>query len=343
MSVRIFLAVLFLHLSCVANAQGYAGLGTTADGFAVPDPNYTLSFPRDDGAHPEFRVEWWYLTANLKDDFGRDYGIQWTLFRTAGRPEAGEGWSSPQIWMGHAAATSSDLHHSNEIFSRGAIGQAGAQAQPFEAWIDDWTLRADPDHPGDMIVNAGGDRFSFRLNLSGNTGRVLHGANGFSVKSPLGQSSHYYSLPFLDARGTLELEGESFQVSGDAWLDREWSSQPLSSDQTGWDWVGLKFDDGRRLMAARVRGNGPDFHFGTLINKEGDVIELSNEELTIRPMSEGIPPTRLSIEVPKLQIAVAVKALNPSAFTGNLFPYWEGPVQVSGSHSGRGYLEMTGY
>jgi len=26
-----------------------------------------------------------------------------------------------------------------------------------------------------------------------------------------------------------------------------------------------------------------------------------------------------------------------------MFPYWEGPVFATGSHEGRGYLEMTGY
>nr|NIL95712.1 iron ABC transporter permease [Planctomycetales bacterium]NIP68225.1 iron ABC transporter permease [Planctomycetales bacterium] len=42
-------------------------------------------------------------------------------------------------------------------------------------------------------------------------------------------------------------------------------------------------------------------------------------------------------------VSVEVTALNPNSWMATLIPYWEGPVKVSGSHNGRGYLEMTGY
>src|SRR5215469_6437403 len=125
-----------------ALAQSYAGLGTAADGYAKVTPGRAFSFPADHGPHPDFRIEWWYLTANLKDAAGAAYGAQWTLFRQALAPGAQrEGWANQQIWMAHAAVTRADAHFSAETFARGGVGQAGATAEPFRAWIDSWAMR----------------------------------------------------------------------------------------------------------------------------------------------------------------------------------------------------------
>src|ERR1700712_2048131 len=123
-------------------AQGFAGLGESANGFEVVVPGKAFSFPGDHGPHPAFRIEWWYVTANLKDSSGTAYGAQWTLFRqavAAGGPP--EGWANQQIWMGHAAVTRADTHRYAETFARGGIGQAGVEAKPFRAWIDSWEMR----------------------------------------------------------------------------------------------------------------------------------------------------------------------------------------------------------
>ena len=63
-----------LALARRAGAQGYAGLGATADGFTKVTPGKTFTFPADHGPHPEFRIEWWYLTANLVDSSGAACG-----------------------------------------------------------------------------------------------------------------------------------------------------------------------------------------------------------------------------------------------------------------------------
>ena len=123
-------------------AQGFAGLGQGAEGFATVVPGKVFSFPADHGPHPDFRIEWWYVTANLGDAGGAAYGVQWTLFRQAVRPGAqDEGWASQQIWMGHAAVTRADTHRSGETFARGGVGQAGVETNPFQAWIDYWQMR----------------------------------------------------------------------------------------------------------------------------------------------------------------------------------------------------------
>ena len=111
-------------------------------GFASVIPGRIFSFPADLGPHPDYRIEWWYVTANLADSTGVAYGAQWTLFRQASRPGAQQqGWASQQIWMGHAAVTRADTHRFSETFARGGVGQAGVEAKPYQAWIDSWQMR----------------------------------------------------------------------------------------------------------------------------------------------------------------------------------------------------------
>ena len=184
-------AVLFAFMPFAASAQGFAGLGTDADGFAVPERGYAFDFPTDHGAHPEYRIEWWYLTANMIGEDGTDYGLQWTLFRTALAPEAGEGWSAPQIWLGHAAVTTPSDHYVSERFARGGVGQAGAIAGPFEAWIDDWQMLGDWD---EMRLTASGTDFAYDVRLEANGPLIFQGNDGYSVKSAEGQASYYYCL-----------------------------------------------------------------------------------------------------------------------------------------------------
>src|SRR5271166_6150776 len=145
--VLVVLAALALVAAPAAFAEGvdkgFAGLGADAAGFEQATPGKPLVFPRDFGAHPLFRTEWWYLTANLEDASGASYGVQWTLFRQASAPgDERQGWENQNIWMGHAAVTNATEHLFAEIFARGGIGQAGVTAEPFRAWIDDWTLAA---------------------------------------------------------------------------------------------------------------------------------------------------------------------------------------------------------
>src|SRR4029450_1936793 len=132
-----------LALGGVVRAQGFAGLDEKADGFARVTPARTFSFPADHGPHPEFRIEWWYVTANLRDAAGQAPGAQWTLFRQALQPgTALEGWATQQVWMAHAAVTRADTHRATETYARGGVGQAGVEAAPFRAWIDAWQMRA---------------------------------------------------------------------------------------------------------------------------------------------------------------------------------------------------------
>ncbi|MEM1429166.1 MAG: lipocalin-like domain-containing protein [Pseudomonadota bacterium] len=348
-----------------ALGQGFAGLGTDADGFAVPTRGVPLSFPQDHGPHPAYRIEWWYLTANLTTSDGREGGIQWTLFRAALDPggDLGDGWRSSQIWLGHAGLTLPGRHRYAERLGRGGIGQAGVRAAPFAAWIDDWAL-ADPAAPlppetaafaatGDALdrltVRAAGTDFAYELGLRAEGPLVLQGDAGYSVKSPAGQASYYYSQPFFRVEGRLLFPDTAVDVRGQGWLDREWSSQPLAETQDGWDWVSLHLVTGEKMMGFRLRDRaGPPFTSATHIAPDGTETPYSDGALTLTPLATAevagrAVPVRWRAHLPAKGIDVTLTALEPQSWMGTATPYWEGPIRIEGSHGGRGYLEMTGY
>jgi predicted secreted hydrolase len=345
-------AMLLAAMATGAVAQGFAGMGQAVDGFATPDPAYRFSFPADHGAHPDFRIEWWYLTTTLTGPDGTEYGAQWTLFRTALAPGDAPGFASPQLWMGHAAVTTPDAHLFAERLGRGGVGQAGVMASPFAAWIDDWQMVSRADAGMDALsavdVTAGGEGFSYALSLQATGPIVAQGVQGYSVKSAAGQASHYYSQPFYTVAGTITVGADTIPVTGQAWLDREWSSQPLAADQTGWDWFSLMFDDGARLMGFRLRDAGEGYTSATWIDADGTATPMPPGALRVTPLrSESVAgrdmPVDWRVELPQRAVDVTVAALNDQAFMATTVPYWEGPIHISGSHTGRGYLEMTGY
>lgn len=333
-------------------AQGFAGLGQAAGEFQAVARGHPLEFPRDHGAHDGYRIEWWYITANLTDDADRQWGAQWTLFRSALRPEVQtDGWTSSNVWMGHIALTTPWSHNFAESFARGGIGQAGVQAQPFKAWIDNWLIEATcSEGISELRLEADAEGFGYELQLRSEGPLVLHGEQGYSEKSGEGQASYYYSQPFYEASGVVTLDGESFAVNGRAWLDREWSSQPLSARQEGWDWFSLHLGDEYKLMLFQVRhDSGEHYRAGTLIATDGSTQSLQPEQIFIEAQAFSHQqngkqvPTSWQVRVPDFNIHLTIDAIEPQAWMSTTFPYWEGPVTVQGSFNGLGYLEMTGY
>src|SRR3979490_363037 len=337
-----------------ALAQGFAGLGVDADGFAPVTPGRIFAFPADHGPHPEFRVEWWYLTANLVDASGVAYGAQWTLFRQATKPGAQqEGWAHQQIWMGHAAVTRADTHRFGEAFARGGIGQAGVEAKPFLAWIDSWEMRGS-GQTGDTTIaplelKASATDFAYALRLDAERPLVLQGNAGYSKKSERGQASYYYSQPYFKVTGRITIDDRPREITGQAWMDREWSSQPLASDQTGWDWFSLHLNSGEKLMLFRLRQtDGNNYCSGNWILPDGKTQQIASSDIHMTPKTSveiagRQIPVAWDIAIPRLALSIACVPLNARSWMGTSFPYWEGPISFGGSHSGVGYLEMTGY
>lgn len=352
-AVVVWLALLLLG-GCDQSApeqKGFAGMGDQALAYTPVVPGRVFSFPADHGAHDGFRIEWWYVTANLKDAQGNEFGVQWTLFRSALKPSAEQaGWASQTIWLGHAAVTSASVHHAAERYARGGVGQAGVRLAPFDAWIDDWRFASQAQDPlRDLQLSARDKDFAYQLHLTSSRPLVLQGDNGFSQKSETGQASYYYSQPFFQASGTLQIDGQTYTVSGPAWLDREWSSQPLTANQTGWDWFSLHLDSGEHVMLYRMRQkDGAPYLTGTWIAADGQTETLSSSQIQLTPQDTArvagrTMPVKWAIRIPDKHLDISLDALNRDAWMNLRIPYWEGPVHITGSHPGQGYLEMTGY
>ncbi len=147
----------------------------------------------------------------------------------------------------------------------------------------------------------------------------------------------------------MEIDGQRYAVSGPAWLDREWSSQPLTANQTGWDWFSLHLDNGEHLMLYRMRHkDGAPYLTGTWIDAQGQAQTLHAGEISLVPQETAkvagrSMPVGWAIKIPSKQLDITLHALNPNAWMNLRIPYWEGPVRLRGSQGGTGYLEMTGY
>src|SRR5580700_8798919 len=309
-------ALLLMSAQKAARAQGFAGLGMNGQGFAPVVPGQKLVFPADHGPHPNFRIEWWYVTANLTDATGSSYGAQWTLFRQAMSPGVQQqGWANQQIWMGHAAVTRADTHRFSETFARGGVGQADVEATPFRAWIDAWQMRGGAEMNNDTLspleLNAAGADFFYTLRLEANHPLVLQGEDGYSVKSEQGQASYYYSQPYFKAAGHITIDDRPIEVTGQAWMDREWSSQPLASDQTGWDWLSLHFNSGEKLMLFRLRQtDGKNYVSGKWFLPDGNARQIASTDITMTPRNlTGIEgrniPTTWDIAIPALALTIS--------------------------------------
>jgi predicted secreted hydrolase len=330
-------------------------------------------FPQDHGAHPDFRTEWWYLTGNLDDPEGDRFGFQFTLFRTAlepGVPRSPSSWATNQVYMAHFALTdgSEGAFRSFERFARGAQGLAGAEAEPFRVWLEDWVLqslgRVGPDRdlargifPLRLQASEGG--FGVDLELRSEKPVVLQGDRGLSQKGEKrGNASYYYSFTRLTAEGMLALGDKRVPVRGTAWLDREWSTSVLSEDQVGWDWFALQLSDGRDLMfyQLRRRDGSPDpFSSGVLVDGDGRTTRLQASQVSLDVLDDWISPldgtrypSRWRLAIPAEAIELEIVPLTADQELDLTFRYWEGSVSVSGisdnaALTGRGYAELTGY
>ena len=347
----LFIAILWLF-SCGKKQQNASSIGALSEpprGFRQAAPGMQIKLPQDMGAHPEYRLEWWYLTANLRSAEGEHFGVQWTLFRNGIKPgpyaEDQPGWYRNEIWLAHAALSRANDHRFADRAARGGTGQAGVTAQPFSAWIDHWQLESTDDHTWALRVD--GADFHYRLQIAPVQPVVLNGDRGFSAKSAEGGGSMYFSYPLTITGGEIEIDGKKFSVSGQGWFDREWSSQYLRADQQGWDWMALHLEDGRHLMAFRVRGE-EDFYSATLVSAEGGSQTLAMEDFSLQPMEYrttqfGDVPVVWQLRVPAAAIELQIQSWPGDYWNPGAMRYWEGPVEVNGSHTGEGYLEMTGY
>ncbi len=371
----VILLVTLLLLACRERpaAPPRASLSVASALHAADDRGYARAlgprefhFPADQGAHPEFRTEWWYYTGNLATSAGRPFGFQLTFFRSALAPPAGgparaSAWATRQAWLAHF--TVSDVRggtfHSFERWSRGALGLAGATQPPFRVWVKDWSAAGSGGEASPMQLTAAEGDTAIDLTLQPGKPPVLEGDHGLSRKGAgAGNASYYYSLTRMPAAGTVRLGGQRFAVSGTAWMDREWSTSSLSADEVGWDWFALQLSDGSELMLYRLRhadGSADPASSGTAIGAGGESRPLALAEFQIAgagtwrsPRGGARYPARWHVRVPGEGLDLEVRPRLADQELDAAIRYWEGAVEITGTRHGQmlqgeGYVELTGY
>jgi predicted secreted hydrolase len=328
-------------------------------------PGRVFQFPRDHGAHPEFKTEWWYYTGHLKSTEGETFGYQLTFFRVGLKKpdhQARSAWQADTVYFAHLAV--SDPHRGvftfREKAERGAMGLAGAKEGRLEVWIADWrlTFQGEEHH-----LQAQKDGVGLDLTLTPLKPPVFHGEGGYSRKAAAAEvASYYYSITRLATRGKLTLGDRTLQVTGTSWFDREFSSSQLAPNQKGWDWFSLQLSDGVDLMLYVMRlkdGSIDPASSGTLVDREGQARPLTLADFSIKttgnwksPHSNATYPSGWQVSLPQAgyTLSVAPTQADQELRTGGTSPiiYWEGEVTIQGTHhqqplTGQGYVELTGY
>jgi predicted secreted hydrolase len=337
-------------------------LGGNDSGYARANRVREFHFPRDYGAHPGFRHEWWYFTGNLTSVSGRKFGYELTIFRFALRPAPPQNqsaWATNQLYMAHLALTDPQAQHftSHERFSRGALGLAGARSAPFRVWLEDWSISTKRQGYFPWRLRAATGAMALDLELLPVKPLVLQGDRGLDRKSARGDASYYYSYTRLATSGRLRLDKQIFKVSGLSWLDREWSSGGLAPDQAGWDWFALQFDDGSDMMFYRLRkknGRTDPYSSGVWVAPDGGTIPLAHDAVVIKTLDYwdspygGRYPARWRLDIPARDCQITVAPVLADQELNLSVRYWEGAVHAWGACAGqpihgRGYVELTGY
>lgn len=329
------------------------------DGYPVVRPGSAFIFPADHGAHPAFRTEWWYATGWLRTASGREMGFQVTFFRTRPRPGTADNpsrFAPRQVLFAHAALSDPRVGHilHGEVAARTGFGLAEAATGDADIHIRDWRLARQAD--GRFSTHVGTGDFGLTLDFAPAQPPLLEGQGGYSRKGPRPeQASYYYSLPHLRVSGTAIRAGKVEAVTGEAWLDREWSSDYLAPDAVGWDWTGLNLEDGGALMAFRIRRKDGTqlWAGGSLRRADGGIVRFGPGDVRFDPVRRWRSPHTgavypveqlLRVRLPEgerrfvLAPLFADQELDGRA--GGMPVYWEGAVRTQG---GKGYLELTGY
>lgn len=334
----------------------------TEGGWAIAVPGYQITLPKDNYPHYDFRTEWWYFTGNLETADGRPFGYQVTFFRYGYRPPGSRQPVASRFVMNdvkfaHFAVTdvAADRFHFDGRVSRGAYGEAGFGDATRLAWIDDWEL----DLSNRFHLKAATKNYSIDLELTPVKSVVLQGQEGLSQKADgLGHASYYYSIPRLSTSGTIKIDSNTYVVSGTSWYDREWATNQLAPEQSGWNWFAIQLSDGSDLMLyqMRLKRGGADPHSsGKWIAPDGSSIDLDANDFKLKairtwvsPASKAGYPISWMLTIPKLDMELGIAPAIENQELNVAVVYWEGCIRLNGQHQGApvdgvGYMELTGY
>ena len=343
---------MFRPISCGILLLGCCSFAASVEPYRQAAPGYRYTFPRDHFEHPDFRTEWWYYTGNLRNSGGKRFGFELVFFRQGQRRGATENrsaWRIDDLYLAHLALTdiANKKFYKSRRLNRAGPGVAGARFSEQRLWNGNWSARWEGEK---QVLEATADEFHFRLDLKAVKPPVIHGVGGISQKSSgAGKASHYVSLPRLVVSGEITIGGAKHTVTGAAWMDHEWFTSQLADDQIGWDWFSVQLDNQTELMLFQLRrkdGSIDPYSAGTYVDSQGRARHLTHDDFSLTPLRRWKRyPVEWQIRVPSLGLSLEARAAVDDQELDDMtgLAYWEGAVTYSGSATGAGYLEMTGY
>ncbi len=189
-----------------------------------------------------------------------------------------------------------------------------------------------------------------------NQGHVL--ANmGNGVIPFYGEFQYQFSLPNLATTGTLTIDGETFEVAGTSWLDRQWGNAGPSVAHRKWTWLGMSLDNGDFISLWDMLEPGIEHAYATVLHPDGRLEIVAVEPVANgasafwkSPASGNTYPTHLEISIPQLNAQLTVEALVREQEIISTIPHankYEGACRVSGTLGGqpiggRAVLEQVG-
>lgn len=333
---------------------------SSAKDYTCAKPGYDYQLPKDLAAHPNYKIEWWYLTGHLKTKQGAEYGFQWTLFRNSLSPKAklGNAFDSNQIYFFHSALT--DLQKNKHSFfedrSRGFMGEAKVDLETLNHKIKNATIQM---KDGIIHLKNKTPLFAYDLKLKPEKPAVYHGKNNVSLKGPEPcNASQYISYTRLNVTGTLQTSLKKQKVTGTAWMDQEFSSSQLSKKAVGWDWFSIQMNNNTELMLYFLRdqkGTYLPYSSGTFVNAKGKSQHLELKDIEIKKLEDWpaqknqIYPKSWSIKIKKLELDFIVIAKLPNSINNaqksTKTTYYEGPAEITSQSQnlGQAYIELSGY
>jgi predicted secreted hydrolase len=350
-----------------ANLRADPAAATTSEPWQRAIGPWAWSFPRDHGAHPAFKTEWWYFTGNLKDETGRPFGYQLTIFRQGVQftpAQAKSQWAVRDFYFGHFTISdiSSNEFHVAEKVSRGALGDAKAATGGMDVVLGPWTIEQ-KGAAENMHLSARDADIAIDFDEHPLKPLILEGVGGLSQKAQgAGEASYYYSYPRLATSGKLRVGEKNFDIKGLSWFDHEFSTSSLGKDQVGWDWFCLQLDNKEEIMLYAMRDKSgaidPNSE-GTWVKADGTTERIAPGAFTIEksgswksPHSGATYPAGWHVVIPGHHADLTV---TPSMADQELrltkmgaLDYWEGACAIEGRIGdapvkGVGYTELTGY
>lgn len=344
-------------------------LGEEVGDFPPAQGPWELRLPADLGAHPGFRTEVWGLAGQLTDGTGRVHGFQLSLVRLAlvaggetqpptpgapqpaPQPARASAWAAGQVYRGQLTLASAGAGRARTALrlGRDALGIAGASPDPLRVWVKDWSVEVLGQGAADwgLRLRAGAPGAELALDLRPRASPIVGASLGLFSQVAGADGLRLFVVPDLEASGRLDLDGESLEVRGRAFLERAWGAIPATRGQLAVNRIGLRLADGRVLLCldlrrrdgtgipipscALISGSGPQPRIQGFRRRE---IDLAPTDYWRSPRTGARYPVAWSLAIPSADLRLE---LTPLIRDQELDPgtrQWSGEVLVAGRQGG---------